>query len=146
MLWIHFILMWIRIRPKIGKIPILFYLFFSVKDILLKSVCFFSFMSYYSCALKKKVNFSTKKIWYSYNFGWFLCEFITISDPDPDPRFLMWIRIRPNEVDPGGSRILLGFIALENIISFIFWMELKRALIKKIEVTSRICLFYPLYR
>ena len=43
---------------------------------------------------------------YFYDFGWFVCEFITIFFwyPDPDQRFLKWIWIRPNDTDPIGSR------------------------------------------
>ena len=39
---------------------------------------------------------------YFYNFGWFVGEFTTIFFwyPDPDQRFLMRIRIRPNDTDP----------------------------------------------
>ena len=48
-----------------------------------------------------------KKTLYSYNFGWFLCEFITIffCYQDPIPRFLNWVRIRiqPNDTVPTGS-------------------------------------------
>ena len=45
-----------------------------------------------------------KKIYIPINFVWFLC--ITIFFCYPDPRFLKWIRIQPNEVNPGGSATL----------------------------------------
>ena len=97
---VHFILIWIRIRnfgSTFGKIGSgsrtdsgqvkwiredpnsdlnpnwIFFLIFSVKDV---RPCFFlSFMSLLSMCIKQKV--ISKKM-YSYNFGWFLCEFITI--------------------------------------------------------------------
>ena len=42
---------------------------------------------------------------YFYNFGGFVCEFITIffGYPDPDQRFLKWIRIRNTEYRPSRS-------------------------------------------
>ena len=40
-----------------------------------------------------------------YNFGRFVCKFITFffGYPDPDQRILMRIRIRANDTDPTGS-------------------------------------------
>ena len=47
----------------------------------------------------KKENYFLKKYEILLNFGWFLCEFITIifCYPDPDARFLEWIRISNTE-------------------------------------------------
>ena len=50
----------------------------------------------------KKISDFFKKKLYSYNFGLFVWEYITIyfCYPDPDQSFLEWIRIRPNGTDP----------------------------------------------
>ena len=100
---IKFILIWIWIRgstswkrrKRLEKIQIIW--FFSVKDIIIKTMFFLCHLwAYYSCELNKKSEF-LKKIWYFYNFvhfGLFLIEFITIF-------FATRIRIWPNEVDPG---------------------------------------------
>ena len=64
--------------------------FFSVKGI--KLVTMFFFVIY--------------ELLFTYLFfGFFLCGFIKIffCYPDPDQRFLKWIRIRPNDTDPTGS-------------------------------------------
>ena len=62
---------------KSNKFQFFLSIFFSEKDIILTTMFFIFYLwAYYSCLLNKKGDFSTKI--YSYNFGWFLCEFITI--------------------------------------------------------------------
>ena len=86
----------IQIRSKIKKI---FIEFFSVKLIILKTIFFIinELIIHVYCVLNKK-QISLKQKLHSYNFGWFLCKFITIFfwlpgsrstfpavDPDLDP-------------------------------------------------------------
>ena len=57
---------------------------------------------------------------YSYSFGWFLCEFYHdfFCYPDPDQRFLRWIRIRPNDTDPtiyGSETLVISTIWRQNL-------------------------------
>ena len=60
----------------------------------------YNFGAYYSCVLNKKV-ISLKK----YDILIILVDLMRVHIsrffyyPDPDPRFLKWIRIRQNEVD-----------------------------------------------
>ena len=77
-------------------------------------------------SLLNKINYFFKKKLYFYSFGWFVCEFITIFFwyPDPDQRFLMRIRIRPNDTDPtgSGSETLLNiYVYLTELLPFPFW-------------------------
>ena len=104
---IRFILMRIRgsASGKIDPDPNKFQ-FFSVQG--LKRITMFFFVviwAYYSGCISNKISDFFKKKLYSYNFGLFVCEFIMIFlyYPDPDQRFLKWIRIRPNDTDPTGS-------------------------------------------
>ena len=59
-------------------------------------------LAYYSRRILNEISDFLKQKLYSYNFGLFVCEFITIFlyYPDSDQRFLEWIRIRPNDTDP----------------------------------------------
>ena len=90
---------------KSNKFKFFFFLIFSVYGLKLITMFFLlKFWAYYSRILNKISDFFLKKL-YFYNFGWFVCEFIAIfyRYPDPDQRFLMRIRIRPNDTDPTGS-------------------------------------------
>ena len=96
----------IRIRPKIEQIPIFFFL--------ISKRCFFVvlILSLLFAYIKQNKWFLFKKL-YFYNFGWFVCEFITIitriqinvsgsgsgqmirirPNPDPDPKHCwLWKR------------------------------------------------------
>ena len=77
---------------------------------------FFVIWAYYSRILNKISDFFLKL--YFYNYSLFVCEFITIFIyyPEPDQRFLKWIRIwiRPNDTDPTGS----GSETLRTIVGF----------------------------
>ena len=93
---IRFILMWIRIRPKIN----IFQFFFLI---LITMFFFCCLWAYYSCILNKIRDFFFKK-WYSYNLVDF---YVSLSQFFFDTRiqnqhFLKWIRfwIQPNDTDP----------------------------------------------
>ena len=106
----------IRIRPKMEQIPILFFLiFFCIRFKTYNDVFFVIILSLLFAYMKQNK-------WFLHNFGWFVCEFITIFFwyPDPDPRFLMRIRIRPNDTDPTGS----GFETLITINKVICVLKL----------------------
>ena len=89
---IPFILMQIRIRPKIEQIPIFFFLIFFCKRF--KLITMFFVVVILSLLFTYKQNKWFLKL-YSYNFGRFVCEFITIfllpgsgstfPEVDPDP-------------------------------------------------------------
>ena len=65
-----------RIRPKIEQSPIFFFLIFFCKRYKTNFFCNFELIIHV-CILNKISNFFFFKL-YSYNFGWFLCEFVRI--------------------------------------------------------------------
>ena len=113
--WIHFILMWIRIRIrgstsgnrgsgsdlKSKKFQFFFHLTFWVKIHTLLKTMFFvvSLMSMRvnQWFLLKKYDILQFWLIFMWISRFFLCY------PGPDPRFLKWIQIRPNDTDPTGS-------------------------------------------
>ena len=85
-LWIHFILIWIRIRGSIcwwnsgSDLKV----FFSVKNLILQTRIILLFMSWLSICIKEQSDFFLKIIWYYYNFGrFFKCY--------PDPHRIRFI-------------------------------------------------------
>ena len=103
---------WIRIRvririirPIIEQVPIFFFLISSVQGLKLITMFFCCNFSLIFAYIKQNQRLPLKKKIIFYNFGWFVCELITIFFwyPDPDQRFLMRIRILPNDTDPTGS-------------------------------------------
>ena len=127
-LWIHFILIWIRIRIRGSisgdygsgsgsgsEVVLTLWISFSLVNVL---QCYNSYKLYLVYIPKcKKNRLLTKKIkilkeffFSSYIYGqfWFFMEWFWVSFwryPDPDPYRLKWIRIRirPNDMDPTGS-------------------------------------------
>ena len=105
----------IRIRPKIEQIPIFFFKSYKTQRFFFCNIELI--INVY--ILSKISDFLFKKL-YSNNFGWFVCEFITIyfllpgsrstfpeGDPDPDPA--IWYgsnRIRIRNTDCFKARVL----------------------------------------
>ena len=75
----------IRIRPDPDPKHWFFSWFFSIKNIIFKNRILLVIyeLLIHACVLKKKVTSREKKVWYSCNFGRFLCEFPTFFTYQP---------------------------------------------------------------